>query len=148
MKRDLGVKKTADIGTALKSAAAAASAAIILIFAVMSIYYISGLGGAANATKTVNGTTYMLGAPSVYYRGQRVSNFLIEYVNPGNVTGLIYVLYPLAAMQGTQRTLRIGDTVGYNCDGSLKMLTSINYGLGSATFTNASTGSRYGGCPI
>ncbi len=77
--------------------------------------------------------------------GQRISNFLIERVNAANVTGLLYQMYPLARSSGAQETLRIGDNVGYSCDGTFAQLVAIKGG--EAVFILDRT--KYGvGCPV
>ncbi|MDE1825268.1 MAG: hypothetical protein KGH77_03165 [Candidatus Micrarchaeota archaeon] len=80
-----------------------------------------------------------------YYAGEKVSNFLITKVNPENVTGILYVQYPLAYQNGTTTTIRIGESIGYSCDGTAARLIGIN-GT-SAVFVLNITRSSYG-CPI
>lgn len=106
-------------------------------------YYLSS--GSATV-RIINGTEYTIGASVAYHQGQNVSNFFIQTINQENVTGLIYIRYPVATTKGMPKTLRLFDTVGYNCDGTLRMLTSI--GIGLATFTDVSTGKSPYGCPI
>jgi hypothetical protein len=122
---------------------------IIILFFVVAIiaikYHFSNIS-TIKTTTSISGSNYTLGSSMVYYQGQNVSNFLIQKINSNNVTGLSYIWYPVATTKGTPTTLHMGDTVGYNCDGSLKILTTFN--STSVTFTNVSTGSKYGGCPI
>ncbi|HUY70288.1 MAG TPA: hypothetical protein VMV00_01825 [Candidatus Baltobacteraceae bacterium] len=117
-----------------------------VIAALAYVSFISGPQGAGGNVMTINGITYAVGNSHPYYQGQRVSNFLIQYINQDNVTGLSYIEYPLAMRNGTPRTLHVGDTVGYSCDNSTMMLTAINNG--SAAFANLSSGAARGGCPI
>ncbi len=77
---------------------------------------------------------------------QRISNFKIEQINPTNVIGLLYILYPVEYVNGTQTTLNIGDTVGYACDGSLAKLIAISNNT-ARFITNITAKSHYG-CPI
>lgn len=77
--------------------------------------------------------------------GQRISNFLVEEVNAANITGLLYQMYPLARISGVPQTLRIGDHVGYSCDGTFAQLVAIKGG--EAVFMLDTT--KYGvGCPV
>ncbi len=112
---------------------------VLALAVIAAVYYFPSIGNQST-------TTIPHGSSSSYYAGQKASNFLIVQINRNNVTGLSYTLYPSARLNGTQTTLYVGNTVGYDCDGSLKVLTSIN--SNSVTFTNISTGPRYGGCPV
>ena len=71
---------------------------------------------------------------------QRLSNFMLLSTNPENntISGLSYVLYPLAYENGYPITLRIHDTIGYTCDGSAYNLTSIDFQNRTATFVHVS----------
>ncbi|MCL5011575.1 MAG: hypothetical protein M1594_01630 [Candidatus Marsarchaeota archaeon] len=77
--------------------------------------------------------------------GERQSNFLIQAINSNSVTGLIYTEYPVAYLSGTAKTINIGDTVGYSCDGTLAKLVSIN---NQTAVFELNTTKSFGGCPI
>lgn len=79
--------------------------------------------------------------------GTRISNFLLQSVNQnGTVSGLLYIEYPLAYPNGTQMTLRVGDTIGYACNGTEWILASVNPANGTAVFSIVTTTS--GPCPV
>ena len=80
--------------------------------------------------------------------GEKELNFLIQKINANNIDGLLYTLYPVAILQGQPKTLNIGDTVGYACEGKTATLTSINAVTQTATFNEVITTAPPGGCPI
>ena len=95
-----------------------------------------------NGTEANNTVTVKLGS--------RISNFLIQSVNYNNdtVSGLLYVMYPVARTVGANTVLQVGSTVGYSCDNTLSMLTGVNAN-GTATFrTIVNSSTHIGGCPI
>ena len=80
--------------------------------------------------------------------GQRERNFLIQRVNYGSVSGLLYRLYPSASLYGQPTTLYIGSIVGYGCEGITARIVSINpYNQTVAFVENIFPPSQYG-CPI
>jgi prepilin-type N-terminal cleavage/methylation domain-containing protein len=80
--------------------------------------------------------------------GYKELNFLIQKINANNIGGLLYTLYPVAMLQGQPKTLNIGDTVGYACEGRVATLTNINTVNQTATFNEDITTAPPGGCPI
>ncbi|MCL5239434.1 MAG: hypothetical protein M1286_03110 [Candidatus Marsarchaeota archaeon] len=80
--------------------------------------------------------------------GTRISNFLVQKVDPtnGTVSGLLYVIYPLAYVNGTKTALRRGDTIGYACDNTEWRLVGIDPGSGAALFSKIWT--KPGPCPL
>lgn len=111
-------------------------------------------GGGTNATVTTtisqgNNGTEANNTVTVKL-GSRISNFLIQSVNYNNdtVSGLLYVMYPVARTVGANTVLQVGSTVGYSCDNTLSMLTGVNAN-GTATFrTIVNSSTHIGGCPI
>jgi len=80
--------------------------------------------------------------------GDREFNFLIQKINTNTINGLLYILYPVAMLQGQPKTLNIGDTVGYTCEGKIATLVSINIVNQTAIFNEVFTTTPRGGCPI
>lgn len=80
--------------------------------------------------------------------GEQEGSFLIQKINPDNVGGLWYQAYPVARGEGTSRTLRIGDDIGYACEGVSEKLTSIDFSGQRVTFTKIVGQRPSGGCPI
>ncbi|MDE1761905.1 MAG: hypothetical protein KGH59_00175 [Candidatus Micrarchaeota archaeon] len=89
--------------------------------------------------------SHMSAQSSTFTVGQRVSNFYITGINPTNVTGILYMQYPVARANGTAYTVDLGGSVGYACDGTLATLASIN--AAGARFVFNKQKSAYG-CPI
>ncbi len=109
---------------------------VVIIVGVTAAYALFSLISSAQSTpmEFVNVTA-----------GERISNFLITGVNQMNVTGILYVEYPLAMKNGTYTTITMGESVGYACDGTLAKLIMIKSKV--ASFALNKTKSRYG-CPI
>ncbi len=80
--------------------------------------------------------------------GEREGSFLIQKINSGSVDGLWYQAYPVARNEGTPKTLRVGDDIGYACEGVSEKLTSINFSGQTITFTKIVGRPPVGGCPI
>ena len=80
--------------------------------------------------------------------GEQESSFLIQKINPDSVEGLWYDAYPLSRPEGTPRTLRIGDDIGYGCEGVSEKLISINFSGQTIIFNKVVGKPPYGGCPI
>lgn len=80
--------------------------------------------------------------------GERGSYFVIQKINPDSVEGLWYAAYPIPTPVGTPRTLRIGDDIGYACEGVSEKLISIDFSGQSVTFTKVVGEPPFGGCPI
>lgn len=80
--------------------------------------------------------------------GEQESSFLIQKINPDSVEGLWYQAYPLAREEGTPKILRIGDNIGYACEGVSEKLTSIDFTEQTITFTKVVGNPPLGGCPI
>jgi hypothetical protein len=80
--------------------------------------------------------------------GEKELNFLIQTINQQGVDGLVYMEYPVAMLNGTPKTLNIGDSVGYTCQGKTATLTTVNVLNKTATFTESITTPPPGGCPI
>jgi Na+/H+ antiporter NhaC len=116
---------------------------IIIILFVAAFYFLIEQNPAQNIQNQTNTTISNLVNRTI---GERQSNFLIQAINPANVTGLIYIEYPVAYLNGTNKTIQIGDTVGYACDGTLaKLVEIINNTI--AVFQLNATKPPYG-CPI
>lgn len=80
--------------------------------------------------------------------GDKEFNFLIQKINANSVDGLWYILYPVAMLQGQPKTLQIGDTVGYSCEGKTATLSSIDAVNQTVTFNETIKNPPIGGCPI
>ena len=80
--------------------------------------------------------------------GDKEFNFLIQKINTNSVDGLLYILYPVAMAQGQPKTLHIGDTVGYACEGKTAILSAIDLVNQTATFSETIRSAPLGGCPI
>jgi hypothetical protein len=100
-------------------------------------------------TTTINNTdlnSYPQCSNNICYLNQRIGNFVVLAINSNNtVTGNIWRFFPAAYLYPSRITLKIGDSVGYSCDGTLAtlVLTSTSY----AVFKTNTTKSSYG-CPI
>jgi hypothetical protein len=80
--------------------------------------------------------------------GEQEFNFLIQKINADSVDGLWYTWYPVARDEGTAKTLRAGDQVGYVCTGKTAVVSAIDAAHGQVTFTETVTNPPVGGCPI
>ena len=81
--------------------------------------------------------------------GERESSFLIQKINSDNVEGLWASQYPVPMPgDGTPRTIRIGDDIGYACEGVSEKLTGINFSGQTITFNKVVGQPPLGGCPI
>lgn len=80
--------------------------------------------------------------------GEKEGSFLIQKINLDNVKGLWYQAYPVARGEGTPKTLRMGDDIGYACEGVSEKLVSIDFSGQMITFTKIVGQRPYGGCPI
>lgn len=81
--------------------------------------------------------------------GERESSFLIQKINPDSVEGLWKDAYPVqTSRDGTPKTIRIGNDIGYSCEGVSDKLTSIDFSGQKITFTRVVGQPTYGGCPI
>lgn len=80
--------------------------------------------------------------------GEQEGSFLVQKINADSVDGLWYQAYPVARMDGTARTLHIGDDIGYACEGVSEKLTAIDFSGQTITFTKITGKRPVGGCPI
>lgn len=82
--------------------------------------------------------------------GEKESSFLIQKINPDSVEGLWFDVYPIERPNdpGTPKTLRIGDDIGYACEGISEKLIVINFSGQTITFNKVVGQPPYGGCPI
>jgi len=80
--------------------------------------------------------------------GDKEFNFLIQKINANSVDGLSYILYPVAMLQGQPKTLHVGDTVGYACEGKTAALFSIDVVNQTVIFNETIKNAPRGGCPI
>lgn len=80
--------------------------------------------------------------------GEREGSFLIQKINVDSVEGFWYQAYPVTRLEGTPRTLHVGDDIGYACEGVSEKLTSIDFSNKTITFTKVVGQKPYGGCPI
>ena len=83
--------------------------------------------------------------------GEKEISFLIQKINPDNVEGLWFEVYPIERPNdpGTPKTLYVGDDIGYACEGVSEKLISINFAAQTITFNKVVGQPPYdGGCPI
>lgn len=80
--------------------------------------------------------------------GDREGSFLIQRINKNSVQGLWYQAYPVASDKGVARTLKVGDNIGYACEGKSEIVSSIDVVKQTVTFTLKFTTPPVGGCPI
>ncbi len=81
--------------------------------------------------------------------GEQEGSFLVQKINQDTVDGRWFQAYPIAQLgEGTPKTLRIGDDIGYTCAGVTEKLTSINFSKQEITFTKIVGKTPTGGCPI
>ena len=80
--------------------------------------------------------------------GERQGSYLIQKINPDSVEGLWYQEYPVARNEGTPKTLRIGDDIGYACEGVSEKLAGIDFLGQTVTFAKVVSRPPPGGCPI
>ena len=82
--------------------------------------------------------------------GEQEGSFLINKINPDHVEGLWFAIYPIERPDdpGIPKTLRVGDDIGYACEGVSEKLTSINFSGQTIIFTKITGRPTYGGCPI
>lgn len=79
-----------------------------------------------------------------FFAGQNVSGFMIQAVNPNNVTGRYLPIGP--ALYGPNQTLQIGDSVGGDpCNGPLATLVAIK---GNAAIFKVNTTWPAGICSV
>ncbi len=107
------------------------------------------IGLVSGTSAGVNSSSPNTGINVVVRSGEKISNFAVQSINYSSmsVTGLLYVMYPVAFITGVQTTLHVNGTVGYACDNTLAMLTGINSN-DTATFTEFTNTSSGHGCPI
>jgi hypothetical protein len=80
--------------------------------------------------------------------GEQEGSFLIQKINPDSVDGFWYQAYPVPTGLGSSRTIRVGDDIGYACEGASIKLISINFSGQTIVFNKVIGQPTYGGCPI
>jgi len=110
---------------------------------ILSVVNANGTSNGINFTVTSNTTNAV-----TRKIGDKELNFLIQKINTNNVDGLLYILYPVTISQGQPKTLNIGDTVGYACEGKIATLTGVNTVNQTVTFNEVFTTTPHGNCPI
>lgn len=82
--------------------------------------------------------------------GEKENSFLIQKINPNNVEGLWFDVYPIQRPNdpGTPKTLYIGDDIGYACEGVSEKLIGINFSGQTITFNKVVGQPPMVGCPI
>ena len=80
--------------------------------------------------------------------GESESSFLIQKINLDSIEGIWYEAYPVPRQEGTPKTLRIGDDIGYACEGISEKITNIDFSSQKVTFTKIVSEPSLGGCPI
>ncbi len=119
--------------------------ALILVAFVL---FVSFVGSLSYVLSFYNTQSTLPPFSRVVTQGTRISNFLVQSVNVPNdtVSGLLYILYPPAYVNGTPKTLDAGDIIGYACDDSEWILTGVNANNDTAVFTEVVT--KISPCPI
>ncbi|MBI4225461.1 MAG: Hint domain-containing protein [Candidatus Sungbacteria bacterium] len=79
--------------------------------------------------------------------GEQEGSFLIQKINLDTVEGLWYQQYPVAYGEGVPKTLRIGDDIGYACEGVSEKLVRIDFANQTVTFEKTTGNPPMGGCP-
>ncbi len=106
--------------------------------------------GSATTTVGQGSNSSEMGREVTVGAGGRISNFVVQGVDysNGTVDGLLYTMYPVASDVGVNTTLHINGKVGYRCDNTQAILTSVNAN-NTATFTTiVNSSANVGGCPI
>ncbi len=81
--------------------------------------------------------------------GEQESSFLIQKITRDSVEGLWFQVYPVARVEeGTPKTLRIEDDIGYACEGVSEKLIRIDFFGQTVTFNKVVGKEPMGGCPI
>jgi len=80
--------------------------------------------------------------------GQQEGSFLIQKINANSVDGLWYQKYPLETLNGTPKTITVGDNIGYACEGISEIVVSINAVNQTVTFHKVTSKPPLGGCPL
>lgn len=117
--------------------------AIILVLVGTGVYVVS-------TRQTPTSTPVPSGEKIISKVGERVSSFLIQKINSASVEGLWSQAYPIEQPNdpGTPKTLRVGDDIGYACEGVSIKLISINFSGQTITFNKVVGQPPVGGCPI
>lgn len=103
--------------------------------------------GTTTITNSVATTSAIVSETIVRGIGEQEGYFLIQKINIDSVDGLWYTAYPVALVQGSPRTLHIGDDIGYACEGISDKLASIDFAGQKVTFAKiVGTRPRFG-CP-
>lgn len=80
---------------------------------------------------------------------EQEGSFLVQKISGDNVQGLWFQVYPVARVEeGTPKTLRIGDDIGYACEGVSEKLIGIDFSGQTVTFDKVVGTQPMGGCPI
>ena len=80
--------------------------------------------------------------------GQREGSFFIQAILTDRVDGLWCQTYPVAREEGEPRTVRVGDDIGYACEGISIKLLYIDSVRGRVTFQKKISNAPMGGCPL
>lgn len=102
----------------------------------------------------INESPQQIAAPSgeeiIRTVGEKEGSFLIIKINRDSVDGRWYQVYPIARPNdpGTPKTLKVGDDVGYACEGVSDKLTDIDFAGQKVTFIKIVGSPPIGGCPI
>ena len=82
--------------------------------------------------------------------GDREGSFLVQSIKADRADGLWFEIYPIEKPNdpGVAKTVRIGDDIGYACEGVSEKLTSIDFVNQRVTFTKITSQPPVGGCPI
>ncbi len=109
--------------------------------------YVSRTGPNCEFTKCPNPVPLPNGKKIIKTVGEEEGSFLIQRINPDSVEGLWTNAYPIPG-DSTPKTIRIGDNIGYACEGISEKLTSINFSGQTITFTKVVGKPPFGSCPL
>ncbi len=103
-----------------------------------------------SSQQTSNSLPAVIGEEVKRTVGEKESSFLILKINRDSVDGRWYQIYPIQKPNdpGTPKTIRIGDDIGYACEGVSDKLAGIDFSGQKITFIKIVGRPTNGGCPI
>ncbi len=79
---------------------------------------------------------------------EREGSFLIQAIFPDRVDGLWYMAHPVPREEGEPYSVKVGDDIGYACEGISIKVISIDAVRKQVTFQKKTGPEPVGGCPI
>ena len=147
------------MGVLMSEVAKVLGVLVLAVIAIGIVYFAVNYTGAINKTTTStifcvtcnqNNTQLQDYVPCtngiVCYVNQRISNFALLKIDAANgtISGYEWIMYPVSMARPVYVTLRVGNSVGSGCDGTLATLESISstYALFELNTTKS------GMCPV